>query len=146
MRKVFLPLFVLLLWPAQSHALSCAMPVFDDAAIDKAALIFEGTVTDEIAGFLPGGMLGNFKVKNYGFHIDRLWKGAVEGGEVKVGMDSSWGDGFAVGKQYLVVADKTASGYESFLCGNTTYLGEAGLAGQPEKLEILKRKFPGIIP
>jgi hypothetical protein len=144
MRFFLTAMFALVLWPSAGHALDCAMPVFDDAAIDKAELIFEGTVTGEDKTSLPGGMTGKASIRNFEFHIDRLWKGDVTGDAVKVAMDTYWGDGFVMGKQYLVVADKETLGYQSHLCGTTTYL-ENGLASQPEKLETLKHKFPDVI-
>ena len=135
--------------PGPAFALSCARLSLDEAAIDAAVMIFEGTAGPqrkldfrETAAVrlhaieAKGGRTGNLRV--YGFTVTRGWKGAAAGQRVDILFNTYWGDGFAAGEAYLVVSPRQVG--ELFwapLCGYTIDVKHAAVIGDLAMLERL---------
>ncbi len=117
--------------PGAAFGLSCARPSLDEAAIDAAILIFEGTAGPKRsldfreraavrmnAIEAKGGRTEDLRV--YSFTVTRGWKGAVTGQSIDVLFNSYWGDGFAQGEAYLVVSPRQVGNlFWAPLCGHT---------------------------
>ena len=136
-----------LLLPSAAFGLSCARPSLDEAAIDAAVVIFEGTAgpkraldSREEAVIRPdaleaiGGSLKDLRV--YSFTVTQGWKGAARGQTVDVLFNSYWGDGFAGGEAYLVVSPRHVGNlFWAPLCGHTIDLRYAAEFGSIAMLE-----------
>lgn len=138
-----------LLLPSATFGLSCARPSLDQAAIDAAVVIFEGTAgskrsldsrekavirTDVIEAI--GGSLKDLRV--YSFTVTQGWKGATAGQSVEVLFNTYWGDGFAEGEAYLVVSpQQVGSLFWAPLCGHTIDMRTAADVGSLAVLERL---------
>ena len=138
-----------LLLPSAAFGLSCARQSLDEAAIDAAVVIFEGTAgakrsldsrekavirTDVIESI--GGSLKDLRV--YSFTVTRGWKGATAGQSVDVLFNSYWGDGFAEGEAYLVVSPRQVGTlFWVPLCGHTIDMRAAADIGSLAMLERL---------
>jgi hypothetical protein len=132
---------------ATALALSCAPPRLDDAAIEAAVAIFEGTAGEKRAlSFREraaihlnpieklGGAIEDLRV--YRFTVTSGWKGMAPGQGVEVLFNSHWGDGFAVGESYLVVSPRQVEGlFWAPLCGNTVHASYAAKNGDLATLE-----------
>ena len=115
--------------PGPAYALTCATPRVDEAVIDAAVAIFEGTagpgraVQSSETGTITERELDRLEVnlenlRVYPFAITRNWKGAVAGQSIKVLLDTYWGDRFAEGQTYLVFSfGKVGEFYVAPLCG-----------------------------
>lgn len=141
-----------LLLPGEALALSCASPSLDEAAINAATMIFEGTAGRKRAlipterdavhkrGFNSiGGGTSDLRV--YGFTVTRGWKGAAKGQAVDVLFNTYWGDGFTEGETYLVVSPQQVGNlFSSPLCG---YTSNMKLAADLGNLATLARLIGG---
>ena len=138
-----------LLLPSAAFGLSCARPSLDEAAIDAAVVIFEGTAgpkraldSREEAVIRPdaleaiGGSLKDLRV--YSFTVTHGWKGATAGQSVEVLFNTYWGDGFAEGEAFLVVSPRqVANLFWAPLCGHTIDMRTAAGIGSLAMLERL---------
>jgi hypothetical protein len=138
-----------LLLPSAAYGLSCARPSLDEAAIDAAVVIFEGTAgpkrsldsreravirTDALEAI--GGSLKDLGV--YSFTVTQGWKGATAGQSVEVLFNTYWGDGFAEGEAFLVVSPRQAANlFWAPLCGHTIDMRTAAGIGSLAMLERL---------
>jgi len=107
-RTVLAAALCAVLWPAAAHALSCAPPHADRTAVESAAAIFEGVVTGDRradAAIQPGADASVDKNVTFTFLVSKSWKGVTEGETVTVRRNIYWGDGFQMGKAYLVFAE-----------------------------------------
>lgn len=124
-RTVLAAVFCAVFWPASAHALSCAPPRLDSASVASAAAIFEGVVTGdrrEDTSIQPGTEAARDKNVTFTFLVSKSWKGVTEGETVTVRRNIYWGDGFQMGKAYLVFAEtRDDTGVlVAGLCGLTT--------------------------
>lgn len=123
-------LFVLLSG-VPAHALSCAPPQLTQHTLESAAAIFEGVVVadrrDDV-NIVPGSEEALDKNVTYSFLVSKAWKGVTDGETVNVRRNIYWGDGFQMGKAYLVFAErKDQEGvFLAGLCGLTSDLAFAG--------------------
>ncbi len=138
-----------LLLPSAAYGLSCARPSLDEAAIDAAVVIFEGTAgpkraldsreeavirTDALEAI--GGSLKDLRV--YSFTVTQGWKGATAGQSVEVLFNTYWGDGFAEGEAFLVVSPRQVGNlFWAPLCGHTIDMRSAADIGSLAMLERL---------
>lgn len=120
--------FVLTL-PSNAWALSCAAPIFNKSSIDNALIIFQGRLIRkenvsksplkalaENLGF-KGGDVHNMKI--FTLSVDKAWKGAKKGDEIKILRNTYWGDGIPVDTDVLVVASEAVGdAYNAPLCSN----------------------------
>ncbi len=138
-------LFVLLSG-APAHALSCAAPQLTAHTLESAAAIFEGVVVadrrDDV-NIVPGAEEALDKNVSYSFLVSKAWKGVTDGETVTVRRNVYWGDGFHMGKAYLVFAErKDQDGvFLSGLCGLTTELEHAD-----EYQKWLAANLPATVP
>jgi len=136
-----------LILPGQALALSCMQPNLDEAAIQGAAVIFEGTVGEK-RGLAAaeeaavrnhaveslGGGAADLKV--YSFTVTRGWKAAAAGETRQVLFNSHWGDGFAAGERYLVVSPERVGNLDwAPLCGLSLHVNHATDLGMLDTLE-----------
>jgi hypothetical protein len=138
-----------LLLPSAASGLSCARSSLDEATIDSAVVIFEGTAGPKrspdsrekaaIRGHAIEAMGGGTKdLRVYSFTVTRGWKGATAGQSVDVLFNSYWGDGFAEGEAYLVVSPRqVGSLFWAPLCGHTIDMRYAAEIGSLAMLERL---------
>ena len=140
----------ILLLPDPALALSCARLSLDEAAVDAAVMIFEGTAGPKrtldhrekaAVRFLglesKGGGIEDLRV--YRFTVTKGWKGASAGQGVDVLFNGYWGDGFAEGLAYLVVSPQQLGGlFWAPLCGHTIDLKHAADIGS---LAVLERRI-----
>ena len=138
-----------LLLPSAAFGLSCARPSLDEAAIDAAVVIFEGTAgpkrsldSRDEAVVRPdvieamGGSIKDLRV--YSFTVTQGWKGATAGQSVDVLFNTYWGDGFAEGEAYLVVSPRqVGTFFWAPLCGHTIDMRAAAEIGNLAMLERL---------
>ena len=135
------------LFSNQAWALSCAAPSLDQAAIDEALIIFEGTAgesralaTQEQAAARDAG-IASFRVEPDGlkvtsFMVTRGWKGVAGGQNIAVLYDAAWGDLFNAGQDYLIVSpQKLAHLVYSPPCAITASIGYAEELGLLQDLE-----------
>ncbi len=105
---------LLFFYAVPAHALSCAVPVFNAAAIEKTDIIFEGIVTDVEA---PGFWQSLSKEKGmsvYKFKITKLWKGpGSEGDELSISAAPGWArdKAYDIGVNYMVFGYLKDGGY-----------------------------------
>lgn len=118
MRYYLFILAFLLLPFSPAQALSCAEPVMDAKAIESAAVIFEGTVSER-GDEVQKGTDDMRKSRVFTFTVSKAWKGTEAGATVAVWRNTYWGDDFAEGVEYLVVAHKDGDVLEAGLCGLT---------------------------
>ncbi len=133
--------------PGTAAARSCAPPRLNDAAIEAAVVIFEGTAGEKrtpssreraairlnpIEGL--GSAIEDLRV--YRFTVTNGWKGTAAGQSVEVLFNTYWGDGFAEGESYLVVSSRQVEGlFWAPLCGNTVHASYAAKNGDLATLE-----------
>lgn len=121
----------MLLSGTPAHALSCEPPQLTPHTLQSSAAIFEGVVVadrrDDV-NIVPGSEEALDKNVSYSFLVSKSWKGVTDGETVTVRRNIYWGDGFHMGKAYLVFAErKDQEGvFLSGLCGLTTELEHAG--------------------
>lgn len=126
-------LALLIMLPEKAEALSCAPVQWDREAIDRVSIIFEGTVVSEDPiTSVHKSVDQNVK---FGFSVEKLWKGKMPTGMDKIYVIRNiyWGDGFEMGKSYLVTAMKSEMGYVAALCSFVIPLEDA-----QDEIEILK--------
>lgn len=133
--------------PNDALALSCMQPSLDEAGIDGAVVIFEGTAgakrpldgfekaaaRSQAANSLSGDS-DDLKVAS--FTVTRGWKGATAGQRLDVLFNGYWGDSFAEGQAYLVVSPKQIEHLVwAPLCGLSTDVDSAEKLGMIDTLE-----------
>lgn len=129
-----------------AFALSCAPPQLTPHAADSAAAIFEGVVVgdrrDDV-NIVPGAQEALDKNVTYSFLVSKSWKGVTDGETVAVRRNIYWGDGFQMGKAYLVFAERRDQdgALVSGLCGLTK-----PLAGAAEEQAWLAAHMPAPVP
>lgn len=129
--------FTLSISSTPSYALSCAPPVLDQAAVEKADMIFLGKVLR--AGEKPTRDNARMPLwQKFEFSIDKLWKGDIDPTSVMISRDIYWGDTFTVGDEYLVVAREQDGDYATDLCGPTTHTSNDAAK---ERIEFLNQYF-----
>jgi hypothetical protein len=131
----------------KAHALSCAQPKLDEAIITNSVAVFEGVAgkkhgltwqqkvsvkRDELTGKFAG--VENLAV--YDFTVTKNWKGVSTGQTVYVLFNTTWGDNYLPGGNFLIVSPQQISDmYWTPLCGNTIDLEWARKNGDIELLE-----------
>jgi hypothetical protein len=86
-------------------ALSCAPPTFDQMTIEKADIIFEGSIVSLIPGDSGLKKDGNYTEEAL-FEVTVPWKGVHKGDKVTILRNSYWGDRSTQDRTYLVVSRK----------------------------------------
>lgn len=130
LKHILFSALAVVLMTSQAHALSCVAPHMNAQVFDNSAVIFEGTAiikrelskTEEqqLAEHdikTKGGTLENLKA--FEFRVERAFKGTEAGEQITVLRNTYWGDTFAVGTKYLVVADTYGGLYQAPLCGSS---------------------------
>ncbi len=146
---VFLILILASFWIQPTWALDCVTPVMTDQRIEEAVAIFEGTV-EHVERESPRvvrkvlqdiGIVGDdmIRTKIFFFKVTKSWKGVQVGDMVEVSRNTYWGDGFAQGVPYLIVAETLAEDrLVAEPCGLSSVLKHSG-----QSLEVLKIYFTG---
>ena len=86
-------------------ALSCAPPTFNQMAIEKADIIFEGPIVTLVPGDSGVKKDGDYTEEAL-FEVMVPWKGVQKGDRVTILRNSYWGDRSTEDRTYLVVSQK----------------------------------------
>lgn len=133
---LFLILIFFALYPAPAAALDCASAPLELSGLPETQVIFEGPVLAErelsllekgklkMTGYeLLGGGLSDLRI--YTMNVQRNWQGTKKDANIEILRNTSWGDKFTVGEEYLVFADKLDDYLEADICGHTTHTTNA---------------------
>ena len=146
---VLLPWLLLTCMSGNAHALSCAQPKLDDAIITNSAAVFEGVAGNKHALTwkqktnvkkvrLTGKFAGVENLSVYDFKVTKNWKGVIAGQTVTILFNTTWGDSYVPGSNFLIVSPQQIGGMHwTPLCGNSIDLEWARKNGDIELLEQL---------
>jgi len=150
--------FLLTCLSGKAYALSCAQPKLDEAVITDSVAIFEGVAGQKhalnrqqrasVEGDKPTGRfagVGNLSV--YDFTVTKHWKGVTTGQTVSILFNTTWGDSYIPGGNFLIVSPQQIGDmFWTPLCGNSIDLEWASKIGDLELLEeFIGVGYPGIL-
>ena len=145
--------FVLVVWccmvylSSEVYALSCAAPKLNENIIKDSAAIFEGVAgkkhgltwmqkTAVMMNTLTGRGGDIAKLSVYDFTVTRSWKGTAAGQNVSILFNTSWGDNYLSGGEFLIVSPQQVGDmFWTPLCGNSIDLAWARKNGDTALLE-----------
>lgn len=131
-RILFFTALCLCLSPRTATALDCEPAPLSQQAIDNTDVIFEGPVTAEreLSLFEKGKLrLGDYDLSSgaysdlriYTLRVQRNWKGTQKDATVEILRNTSWGDKFIIGDEYLVFARREGGYLDAHICGYTAH-------------------------
>jgi len=143
------PLLLLTLLSGNVHALSCAQPKLDVAIITNSVAVFVGVAGNKHGltwrqkasvkkDMLTGRFAGVENLSVYDFRVTKNWKGIITGQTVTILFNTTWGDNYVPGSNFLIVSPQQVGDmYWTPLCGNSIDLEWARKNGDIELLEAV---------
>ncbi len=151
--RALLPWLLLTCMSGKAHALSCAQPKLDEAIITNSSAVFEGVAgnkhgltwrqkTSVKKVRLTGRFAGVENLSVYDFKVTKNWKGVIAGQTVTILFNTTWGDNYVPGSNFLIVSPQQIGDmYWTPLCGNSIDLEWARKNGGRGGIEPPTRGF-----